>query len=224
MVPGTFTPLIRITRMHIAVLAICIVLLFTPWARAASFNQGGVIIDYGEGSTSWVWVPFEEAEITVFELLQRSDIDLVTFGFGGLGEAVCQIGPSGCSVDDCRKRLCQTNASSPFWRLYVLDGNTWRMASNGVSGTLLEDGDVVALSWGNDEFDLPVITMTELAAKAGTVTDSTEPMPAIHTDGDAANHDESADSWAPAVSVLGVVVLASGLLVYRSRTDTREAA
>lgn len=217
-------PSIRSARVQIAVLAICIVLLCAPAARAASSNQGGVIIDYGEGSTSWVWVPFEESEITVLELLERSGIELVSVGFGGLGEAVCQIGPSGCSVEDCRKRLCQTNASSPFWRLYVLDGDTWRMAGNGVSGTKLEDGDIVALSWGSDEPDLPIVTMNELAANSGAASDSSEPLPAIHTDGEAAAADNSTASWAPAVSALGVVILASGVLVYRAKSDSQDAA
>ena len=210
--------------MHIAVLAICMVLLFSPAARAASSSQGGLIIDYGEGSTSWVWVPFEEAEITVFDLLQRSEIETVTVGFGGLGEAVCQIGPSGCSVDDCRRRLCQTNSSSPFWRLYVLDGTTWRIASSGVSGTEVADGGIVALSWGSDEPDLPVVSMATLASNAHADLNAEKLIPAVHTDGQAALANESNVSWAPAVSALGVVVLASGALMYRAKSDARNAA
>ncbi len=217
-------PTNRIARMHIALLAICIVLLFAPSARAASMNEAGLIVDYGEGSTSWVWVPFEETEISVFDLLQRSEIDLVTVGFGGLGEAVCQIGPSGCTVEDCRKRLCQTSSSSPFWRLYVLDGDTWRMAGNGVSGTKLGDGDIAALSWGNAEPDLPVLTITELASEADANPEAADPTSSIRTVGNAAVNDDPAASWAPAASALGFVALASGVLVYRSRSDARDAA
>lgn len=210
--------------MHIAVLAICMVLLFSPAARAAASSQGGLIIDYGEGSTSWVWVPFEETEITVFELLQRAEIEVVTVGFGGLGEAVCQIGPSGCSVEDCRQRLCQTNASSPFWRLYVLDGTTWRIASSGVSGTKVTAGDIVALSWGSNEPDLPVVSMAALASNANADLEAEVLIPAVHTAGNAAMANESNTSWAPAVRALGVVVLASGALVYRAKSDSRIAA
>ncbi len=210
--------------MHIAILAICIGLLFAPAARAAAFNQAGVIIDYGEGSTSWVWVPFEEPEITVLDVLKHSEINLVTVGFGGLGEAVCQVGPTGCSVEDCQKRLCQTTSSSPFWRLYILDGDTWRMAGNGVSGTTLQDGDMVALSWGSDGPNLPAVTMSDLATKAGADPDAAKPVAAIHTEGHAATEPDSATSWAPAASALGIAVLASGVLVFRARSGFREAA
>lgn len=207
--------------MHIAIMAICVLLLAAPVARAESLNQGGVIIDYGDGSTTWAWVPFEESEITVLELLERSGIEMVTVGFGGLGEAVCQIGPSGCSVDDCRRKLCQTNSSSPFWRLLVLDGDTWRMVGNGVSGEKVEDGEIYALSWGNDELTLPLTSMDELAANAGADRDSGQP--AYLTRGQLHAEDASI-SWAPSVAILGIVALASGVLIYRARADERPAA
>lgn len=211
----------RMLRMHVALVAICILLLVAPGARASSMNQGGVIVDYGDGSTTWVYVPFEEDEITVLELVDRSGLEVVTVGFGGLGEAVCQIGPSGCSVDDCRRKLCQTNSSSPFWRLLVLDGDTWRMAGNGVSGQKVHNGEIYALSWGNDEPTLPVVGMDELARNAGADDQATQP--AYRTQGQLQAENASI-TWGPSVAILGVVALASGVLIYRAKTGEQSAA
>lgn len=210
--------------MHVVALAICILLAFAPGARAASFNQAGLIVDYGDGSTSWVWVPFEEEELSIFEVLERSKIDLVTVGFGGLGEGVCQIGPTGCSIDDCRKRMCQTTSSSPFWRVMVLDGDTWRMAASGVSGTKVGDGDIVALSWSSATPDLPVLSIDELTANANADAAADQPLAAIRTEGRVDDVDDSAATWAPVAGTLGAVVLASGALMFRAKSSQQDAA
>lgn len=207
--------------MHIAALAVCILLFLAPSARAGSLNQAGLIIDYGNGNTSWVWVPFEGDEIAVVDLLEQSDLDVVTVGFGGMGEAVCQIGPTGCSVDDCRRKLCQTNASSPFWRLMVQDGDEWRMGSSGVSGTKVGDGDIVALSWNGSDPELPLISIDELATNAGA--DQSSANVATSTDG-FENDDSGEISWGPGISALGAVTVVAGVLVYRAKSGQQEAA
>lgn len=216
-----FAPVYRFLRMHLALVAICILLLAAPAAGAGSMNRGGVIIDYGDGSTTWVYVPFEEDEITVLDLLDRSGLEMVTVGFGGLGEAVCQIGPSGCSVDDCRRKLCQTNSASPFWRLLVLDGDTWRMSGNGVSGQKVANDEIYALSWGNDEPTLPVVGMDELESNAGA--DRGALQPTYRTQGQLHATDASI-AWGPSMAILGVVALASFVLIYRAKTGEQNVA
>jgi hypothetical protein len=216
-----YAPVSKILRMHVALAAICVLLLAAPAAGTGSMNRGGVIVDYGEGSTTWVYVPFEEDEISVLELLDRSGLEMVTVGFGGLGEAVCQIGPSGCSVDDCRRKLCQTNSASPFWRLLVLDGDTWRMAGNGVSGQTVADDEIYALSWGNDEPTLPVVGIDKLASNAGA--DPAGSQPTYRTQGQLHAEDASI-TWGPSVAILGVVALASGVLIYRAKTGEQHVA
>ena len=207
--------------MHIAALAICILLFFAPTARAESLSQAGLIIDYGDGSTSWVWVPFEGDEIAVIDLLEQSDLDVVTVGFGGMGEAVCQIGPTGCSVDDCRRKLCQTSASSPFWRLMVQDGDDWRLGGSGVSGTKVGDGDIVALSWNGSDPELPRISIDELATKAGADQSSSN----VATRSDGLENDDSEEiSWGPGISALGAITVVAGVLVYRAKSGQQEAA
>ena len=213
--------MLKLTRMHIAALAICILLSLAPSVRAASLNQAGLIIDYGDGSTSWVWVPFADDEITVIDLLEQSQLEVVTVRLGGMGEAVCQIGPTGCSVDDCRRKLCQTTSSSPFWRLMVQDGSEWRMGGSGVSGTRVGDGDIVALSWSGTDPDLPAVSMDDLADKAGA--DQTSSNIAVRTEGRVEDGDSSA-SWVPGISALGAVAVVAGVLVFRARTGEQAAA
>lgn len=212
---------LKLLRMHIAALAMCFVLCLAPSAKAASLNQAGLIIDYGDSSTSWVWVPFEGEDLSVLDLLEQSDLDVVTVGFGGMGEAVCQIGPVGCSVDDCRRKLCQTNGSSPFWRLMILDGDEWRMGASGVSGTKVGDGDIVALSWSGSDPVLPTISFDDLATNAGADRESTKV--ATRTEGQEEDS-ESIVSWLPAIGAFGLVAVAAGALVYRAKSGPQEAA
>jgi hypothetical protein len=123
-------------------------------------------------------------------------------------------------VDDCRRKVCQTNSSSPFWRLLVLDGDTWRMAGNGISGEKVENGEIYALSWGNDEPSLPIVDMDELASNAGA--DQGASQPAYRTQGQLHAEDASI-AWGPSVAILGMVALASGVLIYRAKTSEQHA-
>lgn len=209
--------LVRTLRMHIALVAVCILfLLVPPGVHAQTYNQAGLIIDYGDDRISWVWVPFAE-EVTVYDLLQQSDLDIVTLGFSGMGEAVCEIENTGCSVDDCRSRLCQTSSASPFWRFLRLTDGKWSMMGTGVSGAKVQDGQIYALAWSSTTPDLPIVTMDELADHAGANRDVSMPMAATHTDGEQHGDEATPRSWLPVAGSLSVVVLAAGVLVMRTR-------
>src|SRR5690554_6522959 len=99
-----------IRKTRIAMLAVCVlVALSIGQASAQEANVAGLIIDYGDGRMSYALVPFEEEQINGVDLLDRSGLDIVSVGFGGMGDAVCQIDDTGCSVDDCRTRMCQSS-------------------------------------------------------------------------------------------------------------------
>src|SRR5690606_31072842 len=96
--------------VRITVLVMCVLSALLPTSGyAQEASAAGLIVNYGDGRVSYVVVPFEEEQINGVELLERSGIDVVTVGFGGMGDAVCQIDDTGCSVDDCRSRMCQTS-------------------------------------------------------------------------------------------------------------------
>ena len=98
------------------------------------------------------------------ELLRRSGVSLVTVGFGGLGDGVCQIEETGCEVGPCRSRLCQTgDRDSPYWRYFQADDNgEWVASPLGGSGTKVEPGEVDGWSWTPDEPLLPEVEIEDI--------------------------------------------------------------
>ena len=218
--------------MRIAIIAVCILALGVARAStvsAAEYNVAGLIVDYGDGRISYVWIPFEEDELSGVELLKRSGLDLVTVGFGGMGDAVCQIDDTGCPVDDCRKRLCQTSdPASPFWRYSRQTApGEWSFAATGASGARVHDGDIDAWSWTGGDAHLPAITMDELALRAGAdpgaVNDVSDmPAPAARTEDETG--DVVTDTSHPLMNVLigtGAVLGIASIAVFRARRAER---
>lgn len=217
----------NVWRTCFAILAMCVLAALLPiGAGAQAPNAAGLIVDYGDGRVSYVVVPFEEERINGVDLLERSGIDVVTVGFGGLGDAVCQIDDTGCSVDDCRSRMCQTSdRESPFWQFSKLSGEgEWQFVATGASGARVEDGDIYAWSWTGTDPDLPVLSLEALAERAGGDLESLGNDALLTTEGGATSEDDSDGSigYASIAAVVGVV-LVGGLLVLRSRRATPRA-
>jgi hypothetical protein len=128
----------------------------------------GIVIRPGDGTVTYAYVPLDE-EISGIELLRRSGVSLVTIGFGGLGEGVCQIEETGCEVGPCRTRMCQTgDRDSPYWRYFQADADgDWVASPLGGSGTKVEPGDVDGWSWTPDEALLPEVGIDEIPRLAG---------------------------------------------------------
>lgn len=224
---STLVRWMRITLVVVCILAIGFARAST--ASAADFNVAGLIVDYGDGRITYVLIPFEEDQLSGVEILQRSGLDLVTVGFGGMGDAICQIDDTGCPVDDCRKRLCQTSdPDSPFWRYSRQSApGEWSFAATGASGARVHDGDIDAWSWTGGDANLPAITMDEIARRAGAnpamLTNATDlPGPIVRTVGEAS--DSATDTSNPLTNVLigtGVVLVLAGVAIWRSRRLAR---
>lgn len=189
---------------------------------AQDLHLAGLVVDYGDGRMSFAVIPFKEDQINGIDLLDRSGLDVVTVGFGGLGDAVCQVDDTGCPVGDCRTRLCQTSdPESPFWQFSKLEGEAWQFVATGASGAAVRDGDIYAWSWTGTPPELPALTMPELVERAGGDPDVAVPANALlRTEGEEAGSDEtgswlSREPWA--VAGLGAVAIVAGVLVLRSR-------
>lgn len=204
----------------IAVVAMCVLFLFpNAAALAQQVNVAGLIVDYGDGRVSYAVVPFEEDVINGLDLLHRSGLDVVTVGFGGLGDAVCQVEDTGCPVDDCRKRMCQTSdPESPFWQFSKLGGDgEWLFVATGASGAKVNDGDIYAWSWVGTTPTLPVMTIDELTERAGGEPGGSGNLQAfLRTEGDSPGNDDSGTGMI-AIGAIGVVMVAAIFLVLRSR-------
>jgi hypothetical protein len=143
------------------------------FARAQDAGSyAGIVIRPGDGTITYAYVPLDET-VSGIELLKRSGISLVTIGFGGLGEGVCQIEETGCDVGPCRIRVCQTGSrDSPFWQYFQPDDNgEWVASPLGGSATKVAPGEVDGWSWTPDEALLPEVTIGEIPRLAGAGSD-----------------------------------------------------
>ncbi len=211
---------VKSAGVHIVIAAMCaLAFILTPANAQDGSYQAGVIIDYGDDRITWVWIPFDEPETPLIDLLEQTELEMVTVGFGGLGQGVCQIDDTGCPAADCRQRMCQTSSSSPFWRLMKLGGDEWSMISSGLSGTKVVDGEIYALSWSAENPELPVVTIDELASRAGSDRDVSAPIAAVRTEGESANANSGSASWELAAGALVFVMVVAGVLIYRARSS-----
>lgn len=213
-------------RTYIAVIAVCVLVLSAGFAASAQApgNAAGLIVDFGDGRVAYAWVPFDEERINAIDLVERSGLDLVTIGMGGLGDAICQIDDTGCPVGDCRQRLCQTSdAESPFWRLMVLRDSEWTAATTGGSGARVEDGSVFAWAWSGVDPELPILNVDDIAVRSQA--DVAARQPALRIDGDTSSEDDTSLTDGPLMWTLVGTVIATilALLVVRSREARRAA-
>jgi hypothetical protein len=101
-------------------------------------NRAAIVVD-----TSEMCVFFGEPEITGLELLQRSNLDVVT-EVNANGAAVCKIDGTGCDRGDC---FCDYPS---FWGYWTRDTSAWTFSEVGASERKVTDGSVDGWSYGKD--------------------------------------------------------------------------
>lgn len=210
-------------------------LFLGPWVAHATgaqspeagddINVAGLVIDYGDGRTSYAVVAFSEPTLSAIEMLRRSGLSLVTVPFGGLGEAVCAIGSTGCDVGDCQSRLCQSaNRESPFWQFVrQAEDGSWAAAALGASRANVEDGDVDGWIWSGMKPDLPPLDIASLRERLRVPSGWSSPgdglpEPIVVTEGAIAS--DETPSWrqlVPGLIVLAGVGATGWVVVSRTR-------
>lgn len=126
----------------------------------------GLVVRHGDGRTLYVFVPFEDPEISGADLLQRSGLALVVAPYGTLGLAVCGLDNEGCPASDC---FCQSRRTpSIYWHYQRLE-TTGRWVGNPIGPTsrVIHDGDVDGWAWGADNLSLPATTIDGIARLSG---------------------------------------------------------
>lgn len=113
---------------------------------AQEMNKAALVILYAENDARTVCVEFEEDQISGYELLQRSGIDL-NIGAQGIGTLVCSIDNTGCPASDC---LCQCKGGGEciYWSYWHRVDETWQYSQGGSSVYVVEPGAVEGWSWG----------------------------------------------------------------------------
>ena len=138
---------------------------------ATPMHRAGLVVRHGDGAMTYAVVAFAEDTISGIDLLERSGIEFLSVPFGGLGEGVCQIEREGCEVSACRRTVCQSTRSSPYWQyLDQTPDQLWRSAPLGASGSRVDDGDVLAWAWSAEMPTLPGLDLNGVAAAAGLDT------------------------------------------------------
>ena len=212
----------------VALALVCVVL--APWLHGTGAAQepvhaAGLVIDYGDGRVSYAWVPFTEETISGIELLKRSGLSLVAVSFGGLGEGVCAIEGTGCGVDACRARLCQTaDRTSPFWQYLRQEGpGDWKQFALGASQSDVRDGDIDAWAWSGSDPELPALTMADLAGRVNAdmeASDGAARALAVTVGGAPQSTERArARELAPAVAIIAGVLGAGMFAIRRARRE-----
>lgn len=201
-------------------------------ATGDDVSLAGLVVVHGDGSMTWAVVAFDGAEISGTDLLARSGIDYLSVPFGALGEGVCQIEREGCEVTECRRTVCQTGRTAPYWQyLEQSVAGVWRPAPLGASGSRVADGEVLAWAWAAEPPELPAVDVADVAARAGldpaglaTLGLAGHPASALRS-GFAAPVARPSDGlrsllWG-GLALAALVVVGAGLLVSRRRVAGR---
>ncbi len=147
-------------------------------ARAQAGNRVGLVVTHGDGSTSTRCISFPEAEISGYDVLQRSGMSLVVAQSGGVGAAICAIDGEGCEAGNC---FCQCQGSPcVYWSYWHLSQGTWVFSSLGASSHRVRDGDVEGWRWG-DGSPPPVVAFDQICAPPSTDTPVPTSTPLLPT-------------------------------------------
>jgi hypothetical protein len=147
-----------------------------PHARAQGPNQAGLVVRFGDGTVITRCVTFGEGDITGYDVLTRSGLNVV-FGQGaGLGVSVCQIEGQGCPGANC---FCKcTGSTCAYWTYWHLVDGEWSYSGAGADAHVVRPGDVEGWSWG-DAVQPPVIPLAQVCAPtpapSPTPTDTPRP-------------------------------------------------
>ena len=150
-----------------------------PVARAQQSNRVGLVVVHGDGSTITRCVEFGESEISGYDVLTRSGLDIVASFDPSMGAAICAIDGEGCPADNC---FCQCQGGScVYWAYYHLVNGAWQYSQIGASGYKVHNGDVEGWSWRSDG-PPPAIPFDQICAPLPTDTPPPTDTPLPPTD------------------------------------------
>jgi hypothetical protein len=163
---------------------------------AQSPNRAGLVVGKGDGSLVTRCVEFAEEELSGYDLLIRSGLQVVATQSGGMGVLICEIDGQGCPASNC---WCKCSGSTcTYWSYWHLDGGEWSYAFMGALSRRVRSGDVDGWMWGVGDpppalsFEQicalpvtlplpPTVTPTILPAHTPTLTATTTAPAPTHT-------------------------------------------
>jgi len=170
-------------------LALIAVLLPGPnplTATAQQTNRVALIVDFGDHHVTRC-IEFTESEITGYDVLRRSGLDVVVDPSNPMGVTVCDIdGASDCPPSNC---FCECQGSPcVYWSYHYMENGSWRYAQLGASIRKVRDGDVDGWGWGEGKINSsgqepPVIPFDQICTPPATDTPvpTATPVPPTNT-------------------------------------------
>lgn len=120
----------------------------SPTPRPSRVNNAGLVIQRQDGTVSLYCVRFPEAQITGYELLRRSGVELVVQDFGG-GVFICKIQGEGQDYprEPCTPP-CPSQDSCTYWGYYRFENGAWRFNDQGVTADVVRNLDIEGWRFG----------------------------------------------------------------------------
>ena len=134
----------------LASVAILVVLSGAIVTQADDPNRVGLVVVHGDGNVLTRCVEFEEDEISGYDVLDRSGLDLNIEPSGGMGVTVCRIDDEGCTFpqEPCFCQCVGGGSACIYWSYWHLTGSGWQYSGTGASNHAVGDGDVEGWVWG----------------------------------------------------------------------------
>lgn len=132
-------------------------------APAPSRNQVALVVLHGDGSVVTRCVDCGDSEITGYDVLTGSGLEVVSVHDSSMGMTICAIDGEGCPESDC---FCECKGDPClYWSYWHLVDGQWQQSQVGAGDSKAHDGDVEGWSWG-DEPPGPVVSFEQVCASS----------------------------------------------------------
>lgn len=167
--PFNLPPPTELILRRIVGLLVFILIWPVTAVHAQQDGRAGLVIVGEDGEAQTTCVALPEGEMSGFDLLNRSGLD-VTVDVSGAGTAVCAIEGTGCPANDCFC-ACPGGSDCTYWSYWLATGDEWQYARAGASQVRVKDGDIQGWTWGagslTDATQPPMIAFDEICAETG---------------------------------------------------------
>lgn len=153
------------------------VFCIAPQAARANDNQIGLVVVHGNGEVLTRCISFTEPQLTGYEVLQRSGLDLNVEPSGG-GAAICRLDGEGCTYPE-QPCFCGTEGGEyRYWSYWNLVEGQWVYSNLGAAFSQVQPGAVEGWIWGSSTPSYapspPIIDFADICAEP-TATPTAEP-------------------------------------------------
>jgi hypothetical protein len=158
------------------------------WAGAAcgpapqSLHRAALVVVHENGETITRCVTFSEPEISGFDLVDSTDLDL-NYEPNAFGAAICRLDGEGCTYPN-ESCFCQCKSDfCVYWSYWRLVDGAWQYSNAGPANTRVQDGDVEGWVWGQGNFSTsadrqpPALAFSDICAAPTSA--ATPSMPTI---------------------------------------------